>query len=70
MHAAHHVGVQLFHLPLTKVGQNHISAPYMTVCIVISLPEVGSARIIYLHRVYGDFPAKSAVFPPCMLIID
>jgi hypothetical protein len=31
----------------TRVGQNSISAPYMTVCMVISL-----LKIPYVHRVY------------------
>jgi len=31
----------------TMVGQNGISAPYMTVCMVISLPKTP-----YIHRIY------------------
>jgi len=32
---------------LRRVGQNRMSAPYMTVCMVISLP-----KIPYVHRIY------------------
>jgi len=32
---------------LRRVGQNRISAPYMTVCMVISL-----LKIPYVHRIY------------------
>ena len=30
-----------------RVGQNHIYAPYMTVYLLISLPE-----LLYIHRIY------------------
>jgi hypothetical protein len=32
---------------ICRVGQNRISAPYMTVCIVISL-----LKLPYVHRIY------------------
>jgi len=38
-----------------RVGQNHISAPYMTVCMVISLPKIPYVQTVY-ERMYGDFP--------------
>ena len=46
------IPLKLQHLPLrqvhmSRVGQNRISAPYMTVCMVISL-----LRIPYVHRIY------------------
>jgi hypothetical protein len=34
-------------LYISRVGQNRIYAPYMTVCMVISLP-----KIPYMHRIY------------------
>jgi len=34
---------------ICRVGQNHISAPYMTVCIVISL-----LKILYVYTVYTN----------------
>jgi len=34
-------------LCISRVGQNRISAPYMTVCMVNSLP-----KIPYIHRIY------------------
>jgi len=40
------VGAYLRLLPF-RVGQNRISAPYMTVCMVISLLQVR-----YVHRIY------------------
>jgi len=32
---------------IARVGQNRMYAPYMTVCMVISLP-----KIPYIHRIY------------------
>ena len=32
---------------ICRVGQNRISVPYMTVCMVISLPIIP-----YIHRIY------------------
>ena len=32
---------------IIKVGQNRVYTPYMTVCMVISLP-----KILYIHRIY------------------
>jgi len=51
-----------------KVGQNRIYTPCIwwfpcqkyciqTVCI-------GLARTVYIHRIYGDFPAKNTVYKP------
>ena len=34
-------------LDITRVGQNRIFAPYLTVCMVISL-----LKILYVHRIY------------------
>ena len=40
--------VQIVQAPLTiRVGQNRIYTPYMTVCMVISLPKTP-----YIHRMY------------------
>jgi len=35
------------HIYIPRVGQNCIYTPYMTVCIVISLP-----KIPYVHHIY------------------
>jgi len=35
------------HTPMCRVGHNRIFAPYMTVCMVISL-----LKIPYVHRIY------------------
>jgi len=35
-----------------RVGQNRISAPYMTVCMVVSVPKTLYTRRIYLYM-YG-----------------
>ena len=32
---------------MARVGQNRVYAPYLTVCLVISLPE-----ILHIHRIY------------------
>jgi len=32
---------------MSRAGQNRMYTPYMTVCMVISLP-----KILYMHRVY------------------
>jgi len=36
------------HLHFCRVGQNRISAPYMTVYMVISLPKIPYVHCIYL----------------------
>ena len=33
---------------ICRVGQNRISAPYMTICMVISLPNIPCIHRIYL----------------------
>jgi hypothetical protein len=44
---------------VTRVGQNRIYTPYMTVCMVISLP-----KILYIHRIYRV--GQNRIYTPYM----
>jgi hypothetical protein len=48
-HNVKKAGIRNSSTPMCRVGQNRIYTPYMTVCLVISLPKV-----LYIHRIYGS----------------
>jgi hypothetical protein len=55
----------LTHIP--RVGQNRIYTPYMTVCMVISLPKILHIHCIYL-KMYGS--GQPYIFPlSCLLLL-
>jgi hypothetical protein len=49
------------HCKITRVGQNRIYTPYMTVCMVIFLLKLPSIYTVYDH-IFGNFPAKDTEY--------
>jgi len=57
--------VLLMPCALFRVGQNRICTPYMTVYLVISLPNVTYKYFVY-DRLFGDFAAKCNIYVLCI----
>ena len=51
-----HQHTVVYGVHIRRVGQNHISAPYITVCMVISLLKIPCTHCIYLQNYGSDQP--------------